>query len=257
MIAYVCGSESWGGLEMNHLRNATWMSKRGHQVIVFGILNSSLHKNCQENNIPFEGIQKHKKHFDFRASVQLLKLVRKHEIKHIVMLDGFDMGLCTMSRALGFYSFQLHYFMDMQLGCTKKNIAQTLRFRQLNSWICPLPYLKREVLKQTKVNPRRIHLLPMAVDLTQFDTPVRKSEARKLLNLESNITIIGIAGRIDPKKGQLLALEALKLIDPTTFHLVILGGKTHNEGESYMNQLLAFIKENDLTGRVHFRPFMK
>jgi hypothetical protein len=39
-LAYLCNTKSWGGLEMNQIRNATWMKERGHEVHVFVLVDS-------------------------------------------------------------------------------------------------------------------------------------------------------------------------------------------------------------------------
>ena len=61
-IAYLCGTNGWGGLEMNQLKNAIWMQQRGHFVKIYCLENSPIHKATLENNVPFRIIQKHKNH---------------------------------------------------------------------------------------------------------------------------------------------------------------------------------------------------
>ena len=41
-IAYLCTSKSLGGLELNHLRNASWMQARSHTVLCLFTEGSSL-----------------------------------------------------------------------------------------------------------------------------------------------------------------------------------------------------------------------
>lgn len=75
-LAYLCSSVSWGGLEMNHLRNAKWMQNRGHEVVVLGIENSPFEKRAKEMNLPFIPIPQYRKYYDFKASKTLLSLVK-------------------------------------------------------------------------------------------------------------------------------------------------------------------------------------
>ena len=72
-LAYLCSSTSWGGLEMNHLRNAQWMQERGHDVVFFCVENSPIAKDAVERNLSVEIIQKHKKYYDFKKGKELFQ----------------------------------------------------------------------------------------------------------------------------------------------------------------------------------------
>ena len=58
-LGYLCSSESWGGLEMNHLRNAVWMKDRGHKVLVFSVANSRFATEAESKGLMIEFIDKH------------------------------------------------------------------------------------------------------------------------------------------------------------------------------------------------------
>ena len=259
MIAYVCGSASWGGLEMNQWRNAKWMKERAYKVVVLGIPNSELHRACLEDEIAFEPIDSHKKHYDFKAAWKIGKLLKKLKVEHVIIRDGRDMSLATMAKNFSFRQFKVHYFMEMQLGVVKKNIAQTLRFRQLDSWICPLEWLVKEVRTNTYMPSKRIHLIPVGVELSLFQSEISQSNSRKLIGLPEEGIIIGLAGRHDVQKGQLVLMQSLKLLKDSTipFSVALLGSPTLQESDDYSKQVMTFIEQEGLSERVHCFPFRK
>ena len=62
-LAYFCSSESWGGLEMNHLRNAAWMQERGHSVVVLCVQGSPIDMSAANFKLPVVHISKQKKYY--------------------------------------------------------------------------------------------------------------------------------------------------------------------------------------------------
>ena len=74
-LGYLCSSTSWGGLEMNQLKNANWMKERGHAVYLLCKVNSPIEKAAKELNIPILLIENHRKYFDFKAGKKLSKII--------------------------------------------------------------------------------------------------------------------------------------------------------------------------------------
>ncbi len=256
-IAYICGTESWGGLEMNQAKNALWMIQKGHTILALGLENSSFHIFCKEHQIPFQQIEKHRKYYDFKAARKLREHLVKHNIEHLILRDVKDMSVSVAAKFWGKSNVKVHYFMEMQLGVSKKNLLHTIRFRLLDTWSCPLEWLKNQVLEKTFMPKDRVIFIPSALDLSPFVQPITKEEARKTLDLPLNQVIIGLAGRFDPQKGQLLLLEAINRLKKPQISILFLGEPTHNEGEEYNNQINQFIEAHNLREQVYIRPFRK
>jgi len=254
-IAYLCGSDSWGGLEMNQWRNARWMKARGHEVIVLGRANTELQRYCEQDGIEFAIIGKHRKYYDFKAARKLSALLKKHDMQHLIIRDVRDMSIAASAKQWGKHPFQVHYFMEMQLGVRKKGFLHTIRFRRLTTWSCPLEWLEQQVETMTNVPKDRIIHIPSGLELAPLQVPLSQREARKLLEVPEEGILIGLAGRFDPQKGQLLLLEAIQQISDQRPGIVLLGSPTHNEGSDYHEAMLHFIERNHLQDRVFVRPF--
>jgi glycosyltransferase involved in cell wall biosynthesis len=256
-IAYICGTESWGGLEMNQAKNALWMLQKSHSVLCLGLKDSKFQNYCVEHKIPFRAIKKHRKYYDFKAALSLRKLLQSNKIEHLILRDTRDMSVSVSAKFWGKTTFKVHYFMEMQLGVSKKNILHSIRFRLLDSWCCPLNWLKEQVEQKTYMPKNRIVVIPSGLDRGPFIHNIPQEQARRTLQLAQNKLIIGLAGRFDLQKGQLLLLHALNKLKNNEISILFLGEPTHNEGEEYHHKMTQFIIENNLQEQVFIRPFRK
>jgi glycosyltransferase involved in cell wall biosynthesis len=255
-IAYLCGTNGWGGLEMNQLKNAIWMQQRGHFVKIYCLENSPIHKATLDNNLPFRILQKHKNHYDLIKAFQLLQLLKKDSIEHLIFRATFDQSIASSIAFLSQRSIKVHFFMEMEFGAPKKQFFRTLRYSYFDSWNCPLEYLKKQVLENSKVNPKKVNVIPSGLDLNTI-TQNSKTESRKFLELPEDDFLFGIVGRIDPKKGQLLALKAITQLKEYSFKIIIVGEETPDSPSSYLKEIKAFIEAKKLEKKVLFLPFQK
>ena len=255
-LGYLCSSESWGGLEMNHLRNASWMQERGHSVVVLCVMDSPIERNARERNLNVLLIAKHKKYYDFKNARKLRGIIVANGITHLLIRSTYDMSiLASVKRKMG---DKLHasYFMEMQLGVKKTNLLHSLRFKYIDVWSCPLNWLKDQVQQWTKFKNNLV-VIPSGLDLSQFKNLPTKTETRSVLEIPTDKITFGLIGRFDQQKGQLLLLEAMNSCEDKNFNLVFLGEPTLHEGDGYFNQMKEFIRFNKLQNRVFIRPYRK
>jgi glycosyltransferase involved in cell wall biosynthesis len=253
-IAYLCGTMGWGGLEMNQVRNATWMQNRGHSVQIYALKNNPIKKSAKENNVSVIEIQAHKNHYDFLRALQLYKELKFHRIEHLIVRATFDMSIAASIAYLSRGKIKVHFFMEMDFGTPKKQFFRTWRYSFFSTWNCPLEYLKKRVESNTNIDRKKINVIPSGLEIENI-IPINKHEARLKMNLPIDEFVFGIVGRIHEKKGQHLVLEAMLKCNFKHFHLCIVGGPTANETDSYFNELISFVKDNELQERVHFLPF--
>jgi D-inositol-3-phosphate glycosyltransferase len=256
-IAYLCSSVSWGGLEMNQLKNALWMHQRGHEVLVIGIESSPFIAEAKQFDLNVLIIQKHKKYYDFKAGKKLAKYLGEHQVTHLIIRDNRDLSLAVIAKRKCKIPLHLSYFMEMQLGMSKKGIFHTIRYSYLDLWACPLNWLADQVKKLTKINPSKIKVIPSGLDFEQLNQEIAQSDARDILNLPKDKFIFGLIGRFDEHKGQLLVLEAFKKIDSKNAILCFLGEPNKEGGSDYYERFQDCILQNELDKEVVIRPFRR
>lgn len=251
-LAYLCSSSSWGGLEMNHLRNAKWMLDRGHEILVIGVQNSPYHDYAKSLKLPFQDFPIYKKYYDFKAARNLVLILEENGVSHLIIRSTRDMSITATVKRKMKERIHTSYFMEMQLGVKKTGIGHSVRFKYIDLWSCPLNWLHDQVKTMTHFKNELV-IIPSGVDLSVFQSELSTAEARKMLKLPEDGIFFGLIGRFDPQKGQLLLLEAMEKCTNNQFSVVLLGEPTKNEGDGYYSQMkLIAEKKND---RVHIRPY--
>lgn len=257
ILGYLCSSTSWGGLEMNQLKNAGWMLERGHKVFLLCKKDSPIEKAAKGASIPILTIEKHKKYYDFSAGKKLASILDSNQISHLIVRDTRDMSVAVIAKRKAKSTIHLSYFMEMQLGVKKTNLLHTIRFSYFDLWACPLNWLEQQVLTMTKMKPAKVKVIPSGLDLKQFEIEITKAEARKQLDLPEEPIIVGLIGRFDPHKGQVLLLEAMSKAKNKSFICCFLGEPTKEAGSEYVDLMQRTIEVNKLNDRVYIRPFRK
>ncbi len=252
-IAYLCGTKAWGGLEMNQIRNAEWMRDRGHTVVVFCVKDSPVYNAAILKNLSILIIKQHRHHYDFFNAFVLLNALKALKIEHLFFRATFDMSIAASIRFLSRGRIKTHYFMEMAFEKNKRHFFRTWRYSFFNSWICPLVYLKEQVLINSNFPEKKILIIPSGIDLKEFK-PTNKVEAREKLGLPNERKIIGLIGRFESKKGQMLALEAMRYVT-TDFLLLLVGEETLDQKSNYLNELKHYIRKQKLENKVQFLNF--
>lgn len=254
-IAYLCSSLSFGGLELNHIKNAQFMKERGHEVLIVGINNSPYIEKAQGLGLEIFEINRHRKYYDFKNALKLKKILSDLQIEYLFIRDTRDMSLLASIKFFLRNRIKTAYFMEMQLGVPKKNIFHSLRFSFLDFWFCPLPYMLKQVKEMTRLNQKKVFLLPSAIDLSKVKI-LPKPEARSKLVMDQSSFYFGLIGRFDIQKGQLLALKAMAACSNKDFNLILLGEPTKNEKNSVYKQMKSMITDLHLSDRVQIHDFI-
>jgi glycosyltransferase involved in cell wall biosynthesis len=259
-IGFYCSSNSWGGLEMNSIRYARWMKENGWRTIVFCVDGTRLHHQSNAFGLTTVLIQRNKKYFDFINAYKNYKLFKKHNIDLIWFRDTRDFDILSWVKKISGGKFKLLYQQAMQFGVAKKDFFHTLRFSSVDAWVSTLNFLADQVKNQTRINPSKIHVIPLGVDDEKLlCREISQQDARDTLKLPQKEFIAGIIGRLDKLKGQHTAIEALALLHAKglKLHLLVVGESTLNEGSQYEQILKSRTKTLGLESFVHFRPYSR
>jgi glycosyltransferase involved in cell wall biosynthesis len=248
---------SWGGLEINQLKNASWMKERGHLVLMLALENSPIFRESINQELSVRAIEKHRRYYDFSAGRSLAKILDHEEITHLIIRDNRDLSTAVIAKRKSRSKIHLSYFMEMQLGVSKKGIFHSIRYRYLDLWSCPLNWLKEQVLHMTKIQPDKVKVIPSGVEMKYFNTSIDRVEARRILELPPDKFIFGLIGRFDEYKGQLLVLEAFSKISNRNCCVCFLGEPNKESDGSYLKKMNEFVIQNNLKNSVFIRPFRK
>jgi len=163
----------------------------------------------------------------------------------------------AIGRLLAGRTTRLIYHQHMHIGRNKKDLYHRWLYGQLDAFVTPVRWLADRVLEKTTLDPALLHIIPRGIELQHYTANLPdKAGARAHFNLPQDALIIGVIGRLDPKKGQHVAVEALERLHEAGHraHLLLTGNPTHDEGNSYAARVHRLVEESQLSDYVHFRP---
>lgn len=241
---------------MNVLRFSQWMQDEGFHCSLWCVFDSPLHQEAKKTSLALHIIPYHRKYADLPKAWSLARRFAEEEVDFVWIRDTRDMSILGWTKRFCKRPFRLLYQQAMQLGVPKKDPLHTFRFKAIDIWVSPLQFLAKQVRELTHFPHERIKVIPLALDLSQFQETSKKEEARARLDLPEQVFILGTIGRLDPLKGQLFLIEALSLLHKKGFdiHLLLQGDPTKNEGGSYAQLLRDRCHSLGLEDYVHFRP---
>lgn len=243
---------------MNFVKHALWLNENNWDITIFCVENSPIHNKVKQLNVKSVFVNKNKKYYDIINAFKVYKKVKELKIDAIWIRDVKDMSLVGLVKTFSCNKIKIIYQQAMQLGIKKRDILHTIRFSKIDAWITPLNFLANQVKEMTKFNSSKIHVIPLAIDLSKLNLSViSKEESRKTLELDLNKFYIGILGRLDPQKGQDFLINAINNLKNRglDINLLIVGESTKNEGIDYEETLKKLISDLKIKENVIIMPY--
>jgi len=243
---------------MNVHRLAVWLSRRGHQIILYGNPNSTLYDRCRSDNIKVHPLISHSKFTDIFRARKLARMLRRDNARIVILHMNKNFLLASLARRLSGGFFKFIYMQQMHVGPSKRDFYHNWLYNHLDTWIAPLPFLKKAATDKTNIPENRFEIIPHGFDVSRYtaNQPDRLA-ARQKLNLPGNALIAGVVGRLDPKKGQHILIEACHRLRQKghELHLLFVGDPSIGEETGYDAQLKQLVDKYGLTSQTHFRSF--
>ena len=140
------------------------------------------------------------------------------------------------------------------IAVNKNDFLHRWLYRRLDVLVALTDLHMKNLLQHLPITPEKICIIPNSVDRFLFSKKNKISQFKKSLGfLESDI-LVGLVSRLDPGKGQLMALKALAHIKHKGHHpvkLVFVGQNTLHETD-FESELKSFIEKNNLKQDVYF-----
>jgi glycosyltransferase involved in cell wall biosynthesis len=260
-LTLLCFSASWGGLELNTVKLAGWLAQRGWPVEVLTLPGAPMVAAARQRGLSVVELPVGRlRAADVLGARRLARHLQRRGSRLIIASQNRDLALLALTKALFYPKLLIIYQQQMQLGAPKRDLIHTLRYRALGAWMAPLPWLVRQVKEFTRLDPRRVHEVPLCIELDQFLAPgLSQAAARQQQQLPAQGQFLGLIGRFDEGKGQYFVVEAFyqlrQELPGQDVHLVLVGESTKNQGSAYRESVLARIQELGLADYVHVREF--
>ena len=255
-IAFVCFSRSLGGLELTTLRLATAMNATGNSVLMVVPPHSPLEQRASQTGLQIRTFEPRWKYGDVFAARQLGRTLREHRTEAAIMMQSKDLHLASLATLFG-GNTKIVFYQQMDSGYDKRDALHRWVHSKLALWVTLTTGMRSNVLKFTSVPAQQVEVVPLGIDLRQFDAKrEKKSTARRQFQLPQKGLLIGVLGRLDPQKGQEIFLRALSKVEKhhPSVHAVIAGDETAGE-PGYRKHLKDVCNALGIQERVTFLPF--
>jgi len=233
------------------------MRARGWKVLFYGDPDTRMYREAAAYNVPGSPVKARLRSGDLVNAWRLACRLEKDKVRWLTVHQSHDLFLGTVARKLTGGVTKLVYSQHMHIGRNKKDLYHRWLYGQLDAFVTPVQWLADRVMEKTCIDPTRLHIIPRGIELSRYlDNFPDKKAARGRFNIPSEAIVIGVVGRLDPKKGQHVAIEALARLRRAghPVHLMLVGAQTFAEGDAYAERVHSLVKELGLTEFVHFRP---
>ena len=258
-IALLCTTHSLGGIELNVLRFARWMRDRGHRVLIIGSENAPLLRNAAAEEVPHRSLGSPRKYGDLAAARRLASIMREERLDILQLNVTRDLNLGVLVRAVSRMPVRVLHVQHMQFGGTKKDLLHRLQHARLAAWVAPLPWLAAQTRERTTIPSSRIHVIPFGIELEAFRGLPSRAEARHMLQLPTDIPVLGVVGRLDRGKGQEYLLRAAAMLRDRDMpvHVLLVGEDTRGETQQYGVTLQRLADDLRIRDGVSFHGFSR
>ena len=249
-LRLITSSIGWGGLERNLLVMAQWMAKAGHEVSYAAVEGSPSWNHAPSFGVTPEAIPHHPR----RATVLDVRRWKQFAREADLVWIRAPRDLDVASRACRQTGTPLLVQQAMQISKPKTLWWHKRRYRTVNAWVSGLGIVAGRNPVEHPLQPHQTHVLPLPLAPRWFDK--RRMEAQTArrnlgLSLAEGVKLVGTVGRLDPGKGQRMALRALAQL-PDHVHWLFVGDNTVNNGVDEASHLKHLATELGVAGRVHW-----
>ncbi len=206
-ILYVESSRSWGGQEYRTCLEINWLNAHGHHAWLVCNPGSQVHSKAAELGTRVVTMLLRSR-VDPLCSWRLWRFCRRNKIDVLKAYSSKDHWICLPLYFCGIPLSRARCITD-PIGSKSRAFVFKHGCSQI---VADASVIKRHLVEDHGVDPAKIEVIGSAVDLEKFKPPRDGSKFRREFGVADDTTLIGNVGMIRPDKGQLILVEAARLI---------------------------------------------
>jgi glycosyltransferase involved in cell wall biosynthesis len=206
-ILYVESSRSWGGQEYRTCLEINWLNAHGHQAWLVCNPDSQVHSKASELGTRVIAMSLRSR-VDPLCSWRLWRFCRRNKIDLLKAYSSKDHWICLPLYFCGIPLSRARCITD-PIGSKSRAFVFKHGCSQI---VADASVIKRQLVEEHGVDPAKIEVIGSAVDLEKFKPPRDRTKFRRDIGVADDTTLIGNVGMIRPDKGQLVLVEAARLI---------------------------------------------
>jgi len=206
-ILYVESSRSWGGQEYRTCLEINWLNAHGHQAWLICNPDSQVHSKASELGTRLVTMPLRSR-VDLTGSWRLWKFCRRNKIELLKTYSSKGHWLCLPLYLCGIPLSRARCITD-PIGTKGRAFVFKHGCSQI---VADASVIKRHLVEEHHINPAKVEVIGSAVDLEKFKPPGDRIKFRREIGVDDDIPLIGNVGMIRPDKGQLVLVEAARLV---------------------------------------------
>ena len=206
-ILYVESSRSWGGQEYRTCLEINWLNSHGHHAWLICNPGSQVHAKASELGTRLVTMSLRSR-LDPLCSWRLWRFCRQH---HVDLLKTYSSKGHWICLPLYFCGIPLSRARCITDPIGSKGRAFVFR-HGCSQIIADASVIKVQLVQKHAVDPAKIEVIGSAVDLDKFKPPRDRMKFRREIGVDERTPLIGNVGMIRPDKGQLVLVEAARLV---------------------------------------------
>jgi glycosyltransferase involved in cell wall biosynthesis len=206
-ILYVESSRSWGGQEYRTCLEINWLNAHGHQAWLVCNPDSQVHSKASELGTRLVTMPLHSR-VDPACSWRLWRFCRRNKIELLKTYSSKGHWLCLPLYLCGIPLSRARCITD-PIGTKGRAFVFKHGCSQI---VADASVIKRHLVEEHGVNPTKVEVIGSAVDLEKFKPTRDRMKFRREIGVDEDTPLIGNVGMIRPDKGQLVLVEAARLV---------------------------------------------
>lgn len=248
---FLIPSGAFGGLEMQMVKRAADAIQRGESSLFVGKPSSRPEQYARSMGIHVKPIRIKPDYVDLIGAYRLGKMMKSAESNVCVVSESKHLSLAILARKLILPELAVIFYQQLHGSRRKKDPYHNWVYRNVDGAVVITTRLKQGLVMRTCLPAERVEVIPLDVDLDSFDPSNHdKKTNRRRFNLPEETLLIGLVGRMQPSKGQEVALRALAKAGISNATLVLCGTPYSHD---YLESLMTLSKKLGIQERVHAR----
>jgi len=245
----------FGGLEIQMVKRASDNLARGGKSLYITAAGTQHETFVKEMNIPLINLEMNFKYLDFITAIKLGKLFRKNQTNVCIVAHSSNLSTVILARNFFKRDLAIIFYQQLESGVDKHDFFHNWIYRNIDGAIVLTDLMQRSIIAKTIIETEKVKKIQYGLDLTKLNPELyNKSESRDKFNLPNDKLIIGLVGRIEHTKGQLVAVKAFIKANIPNSKLVICGNIAF---QSYFDECFQLAKDNGLEDSLIYIPFTK
>lgn len=245
----------FGGLEIQMVKRAKDNVDRGGKSLYITAKDTQHEAYAKEMNLHLENMEMNFKYLDFITAFKLGSYFRQQNTNICVVAHSSHLSTVVLARNLFKKDVAIIFYQQLESGVNKKDFFHNWIYRNVDGVVVLTDLMQRTIIEKTNINPKKVKKIQYGLDLEKLNPILyNKSNSKAKFNLPDDKFIIGLVGRIEHTKGQLVAVKAFVEANIPNSLLVLCGNIAF---QSYFDECFSYAKTNGMEQQLVYIPFTK